>query len=141
MDIPHTQEIYVVIFLNNIFHLYLRNSLVELSLVKAKKDQDRATTLNSLHTLASTASALHICILCVQRYGLWDHEGPLKEHSPSPEHCKDERKSREGDEDGRRKKGGGEDEEEKEGRVSSTSFVEKLEYTERDQLEKVGANT
>lgn len=136
MDIPHTQEIYVVIFLNNIFHLYLRNSLVELSPVKAKKDQDWATTLNSLHTLANTASALYICILCVQRYGLWDHEGPLKEHSPSPEHCKDERKSREG-----RKKGGGEDEEEKDGRVSSTSYLDKLENTERDQLEKVGANT
>lgn len=73
-----------------------------------------------------------------QRYGLWDHEGPLEEQSPSPESCKDEGKTREGDEDERRKEGGGEEEE---GRVSSASILENLENTELDPLEKVGANT
>lgn len=27
----------------------------------------------------------------LMRYGLWDHEGPLEEQSPSPESCKDEK--------------------------------------------------
>ncbi|KAE8280232.1 Piezo-type mechanosensitive ion channel component 1 [Larimichthys crocea] len=70
----------------------------------------------------------------LMRYGLWDHEGPLEEQSPSPEGCKDEGKTREGDEDGKRKEVGGVDEEE--GKVSSTSNLEKLEMTELDQLEK-----
>lgn len=74
-----------------------------------------------------------------QRYGLWDHEGPLEEQSPSPESCQVEGKNTEGDEDGRRKEGAGEEEEK--GRVSSTSILENLEMIELDQLEKVGANT
>lgn len=69
-----------------------------------------------------------VCV-CVQRYGLWDHEGPLEAQSPSSESCKDE-----GHEDGRRK------EKEEEGRVSSTSIVENLEIDELDQLEKVCVN-
>ncbi len=79
--------------------------------------------------------------VCVwtQRYGLWDHEGPLEEQSPSSESCKDEEKNREEDEDGSRKGGGGEEEEK--GRVSSTSILENLEMTEQDHLEKVGVNT
>lgn len=100
--------------------------------------QDQATTLSPTDILASAASASHFCILCVQRYGLWDHEGPLEEQTPSSEHCQDEGKSSEADEAGRRKKGGGEHEEEKKNRTSSTSILEKLESIERDQLEKVG---
>ncbi|XP_074501554.1 piezo-type mechanosensitive ion channel component 1 isoform X2 [Sebastes fasciatus] len=70
----------------------------------------------------------------LMRYGLWDHEGPLEEQSPSSESCKDEGKTREGDEDGiRKERRGGEEEE---GRVSSTSTLENLEITELDQLEK-----
>uniref|UniRef100_A0A8C2ZE34 Piezo type mechanosensitive ion channel component 1 (Er blood group) n=1 Tax=Cyclopterus lumpus TaxID=8103 RepID=A0A8C2ZE34_CYCLU len=71
----------------------------------------------------------------LMRYGLWDHEGPLEEQSPSPESCKDEGKNIEGDEDGRKKEGRGEEEE---SRVSSTSTLDNLEITELDQLEKVG---
>ncbi|KAM9345094.1 piezo-type mechanosensitive ion channel component 1 [Symphorus nematophorus] len=70
----------------------------------------------------------------LMRYGLWDHEGPLEEQSPSPESCKDEGKTRDGEEDGRRKEGG--EGEEEEGRVSATSFVENLQIAELDQLEK-----
>ncbi|XP_029305438.1 piezo-type mechanosensitive ion channel component 1 isoform X2 [Cottoperca gobio] len=70
----------------------------------------------------------------LMRYGLWDHEGPLEEQSPSPESCKDEGKTKEGDEDGRRKDGRGEEEEE--GRVRSTSTLDNLAITELDQLEK-----
>uniref|UniRef100_A0A8C2ZBP9 Piezo type mechanosensitive ion channel component 1 (Er blood group) n=1 Tax=Cyclopterus lumpus TaxID=8103 RepID=A0A8C2ZBP9_CYCLU len=69
----------------------------------------------------------------LMRYGLWDHEGPLEEQSPSPESCKDEGKNIEGDEDGRKKEGRGEEEE---SRVSSTSTLDNLEITELDQLEK-----
>ncbi|XP_062286188.1 LOW QUALITY PROTEIN: piezo-type mechanosensitive ion channel component 1 [Scomber scombrus] len=64
----------------------------------------------------------------LMRYGLWDHEGPLEEQSPSPQSCKDEEKMKEGDEDGGKK--------EKEGRSSSTSTLENLEVTDLDQLEK-----
>uniref|UniRef100_A0A3B4YJT9 Piezo type mechanosensitive ion channel component 1 (Er blood group) n=1 Tax=Seriola lalandi dorsalis TaxID=1841481 RepID=A0A3B4YJT9_SERLL len=74
----------------------------------------------------------------LMRYGLWDHEGPLEEQSPSSESCKDEGKTREGDEDGKRQEGAG-GEEEEEGRVSSTSTLDNLEKTELDQLEKVGS--
>ncbi|KAK5853553.1 hypothetical protein PBY51_014695 [Eleginops maclovinus] len=70
----------------------------------------------------------------LMRYGLWDHEGPLEEQSPSPESCKEEGKMKEGEEDGRRKEGRVEEEEE--GRVSSTSTLENLEITQRDQSEK-----
>lgn len=76
-------------------------------------------------------------LLSVQRYGLWDHEGPLKEQSPSPESCKDEETKREADEEGRKKEGRGQ---EGEGRVSSTSTLDNLEITELDPFEKVGAN-
>ncbi|XP_056291185.1 piezo-type mechanosensitive ion channel component 1 isoform X1 [Pseudoliparis swirei] len=69
----------------------------------------------------------------LMRYGLWDHEGPLEEQSPSPESCKDEGKNIEGDEDGRKKEGRGEEEE---NRVSSTSTLDNLEISELDQLEK-----
>uniref|UniRef100_A0A3B4UVB4 Piezo type mechanosensitive ion channel component 1 (Er blood group) n=1 Tax=Seriola dumerili TaxID=41447 RepID=A0A3B4UVB4_SERDU len=72
----------------------------------------------------------------LMRYGLWDHEGPLEEQSPSSESCKDEGKTREGDEDGKKQEGAGGEEEE--GRVSSTSTLDNLEKTELDQLEKVG---
>ncbi|XP_039639627.1 piezo-type mechanosensitive ion channel component 1 isoform X3 [Perca fluviatilis] len=68
----------------------------------------------------------------LMRYGLWDHEGPLEEQSPSPESCKDEGKTRK--EDGRRNEG--REEEKGEGRVSSISTLENLEITELDQLEK-----
>uniref|UniRef100_A0A8C4IET9 Piezo type mechanosensitive ion channel component 1 (Er blood group) n=1 Tax=Dicentrarchus labrax TaxID=13489 RepID=A0A8C4IET9_DICLA len=71
----------------------------------------------------------------LMRYGLWDHEGPLEEQSPLPESCKDEEKTKEGDEDGKRKERGGEKEDE-EGRAGSTSILEKLEIPELDQLEK-----
>uniref|UniRef100_A0A3B4UV70 Piezo type mechanosensitive ion channel component 1 (Er blood group) n=1 Tax=Seriola dumerili TaxID=41447 RepID=A0A3B4UV70_SERDU len=73
----------------------------------------------------------------LMRYGLWDHEGPLEEQSPSSESCKDEGKTREGDEDGKKQEGAGGEEEE--GRVSSTSTLDNLEKTELDQLEKVGS--
>ncbi|TNN63956.1 Piezo-type mechanosensitive ion channel component 1 [Liparis tanakae] len=69
----------------------------------------------------------------LMRYGLWDHEGPLEEQSPSPESCKDEGKNIDGDEDGRKKEGRGEEEESK---VSSTSTLDNLEISELDQLEK-----
>ncbi|KAL6101427.1 piezo1 [Pungitius sinensis] len=69
----------------------------------------------------------------LMRYGLWDHEGPLKEHSPSPESCKDEGTNREANEEGRKKEGRGE---EVEGRVSSTSTPDNLKMTQLDQLEK-----
>uniref|UniRef100_A0A8D3BYK6 Piezo type mechanosensitive ion channel component 1 (Er blood group) n=1 Tax=Scophthalmus maximus TaxID=52904 RepID=A0A8D3BYK6_SCOMX len=71
----------------------------------------------------------------LMRYGLWDHEGPLEEQSPSPESCKDEGKTgAEGDEDGRRQEGGGGGgEEEEEGRVTSTSTLDNLEVTQQDQ--------
>uniref|UniRef100_G3NCT7 Piezo type mechanosensitive ion channel component 1 (Er blood group) n=1 Tax=Gasterosteus aculeatus aculeatus TaxID=481459 RepID=G3NCT7_GASAC len=70
----------------------------------------------------------------LMRYGLWDHEGPLKEQSPSPESCKDEETKREADEEGRKKEGRGQ---EGEGRVSSTSTLDNLEITELDPFEKV----
>ncbi|GLD65212.1 piezo-type mechanosensitive ion channel component 1-like protein, partial [Lates japonicus] len=70
----------------------------------------------------------------LMRYGLWDHEGPLEEQSPSPESCEDKGKTREGGEDGRRQEAGGEEEEE--GRVCSTSTLDNLDMTELDQLEK-----
>ncbi|XP_059215664.1 piezo-type mechanosensitive ion channel component 1 [Centropristis striata] len=70
----------------------------------------------------------------LMRYGLWDHEGPLEEQSPSPESCKDDGTTREGAEDGRREEGRGEGEEE--GRRSSTSAPENLEITEVDQPER-----
>lgn len=88
--------------------------------------------------MASAASLSLFCVLCVQRYGLWDHEGPLEEQSPSPELCQDEGKSSEVDEAGKRRKGGGEYEEEEENGISSTSTLEKMESIERDQFEKVG---
>ncbi|XP_028278415.1 piezo-type mechanosensitive ion channel component 1 isoform X2 [Parambassis ranga] len=71
----------------------------------------------------------------LMRYGLWDHEGPLEEQSPSPEDSKVEGKTREGEEDGR-----GENEyqqvEREEDRVSASSTVETLEIPELNQLEK-----
>ncbi|XP_039995581.1 piezo-type mechanosensitive ion channel component 1 isoform X1 [Xiphias gladius] len=70
----------------------------------------------------------------LMRYGLWDHEGPLEEQSPSLESCMGEVKTKERNEDGRRQEGGGEEEEE--GRVSSTSTLDNLEMTELNQLEK-----
>lgn len=87
--------------------------------------------------LASAASASLFCVLCVQRYGLWDHEDPLEEQSSSPELYQDEGRSSEVDEAGKRKKGGGEYEEE-ENRIRSTSTLEKLESIGRNQFEKVG---
>ncbi|KAG7214385.1 hypothetical protein INR49_023096, partial [Caranx melampygus] len=72
----------------------------------------------------------------LMRYGLWDHEGPLEEQSPSTESCKDEGKAREGDDDGKPEKGSEGEEEEKKGKVSSTSTLDNLEITELDQLEK-----
>lgn len=77
---------------------------------KSNKEQDRADI---------TLLTVRVCV-CVslrawaQRYGLWDHEGPLEEQSPSPESCKDEK-----NEDG-----GGKE--------------ERGEVDELDQLEKVG---
>uniref|UniRef100_A0A673C536 Piezo-type mechanosensitive ion channel component 1 n=1 Tax=Sphaeramia orbicularis TaxID=375764 RepID=A0A673C536_9TELE len=68
----------------------------------------------------------------LMRYGLWDHEGPLEEQSPSPESCTDEGKPREGDEDGRRERG-----EEEEGGVSTASTQENLEMIELDSPGKV----
>lgn len=72
--------------------------------------------------------------MCVQRYGLWDHEGPLEEQSPSSESCRNEGKTRDEDEDGRKKEGEGEEEE---GRDSSISILENLE-TELDHPKMVG---
>nr|XP_019959133.1 PREDICTED: piezo-type mechanosensitive ion channel component 1 [Paralichthys olivaceus] len=69
----------------------------------------------------------------LMRYGLWDHEGPLEEQSPSSDSCKNEGKTGEADEDGRRQEGG---EEEEQGRVTSTSTLDNLVMTEHDQLEK-----
>lgn len=57
----------------------------------------------------------------MQRYGLWDHKGPLEEQIPSPESCEGETKAGEGDEAGG-KAAGGEDE----------------EIAEVDNLKKVG---
>lgn len=78
-----------------------------------------------------------VCIY-IQRYGLWDNEGPLEEQNPSPDNCKVEGKTKERDEDGKRKGEGGEEDE---GRVSPTSTLDNLEITELDQLEQVSANT
>lgn len=81
-----------------------------------------------------------MCVrVCVKRYGLWDHEGPLEEENPSSENQKDE--AQEGDGDGKKKKkkgGGGEKEDEK---ASSTSNTEMLEVAELEKHEKVGAKT
>lgn len=75
-------------------------------------------------------------VFVMQRYGLWDHEGPLEEPSPSPEDFKVEGKTREGEEPGR-----GENDyqqvEREEDRVSASSTVETLEVPELNQLEKV----
>nr|XP_046257127.1 piezo-type mechanosensitive ion channel component 1 isoform X2 [Scatophagus argus] len=73
----------------------------------------------------------------LMRYGLWDHEGPLEEQSPSPEHCKDEGKTREGDEDGGRKEGGGQKEEEEEEKLKITD----LDKTEKDNVDYVEPRT
>lgn len=75
-------------------------------------------------------SASLVCVLCFQRYGLWDHEGPLKE-DPAPEHCEDERKNVEGEDVGQAEKSEEKDTEEKEGRVSSRTDLEKLENAEQ----------
>uniref|UniRef100_A0A665TZ28 Uncharacterized protein n=1 Tax=Echeneis naucrates TaxID=173247 RepID=A0A665TZ28_ECHNA len=74
----------------------------------------------------------------LMRYGLWDHEGPLKEPSPSTDGCKTEGRTR-GDEDGKKQKEGegGVDESR---RLSSTATLNNLEMTGVDKLEKVGAN-
>lgn len=81
----------------------------------------------------------HVSVcFCAQRYGLWDHEGPLEDKSNSPKSCKDQNKL---NEDVRRK-----DREDREGgaerrRVHSTSTLENLEITELEQFEKVSTNT
>lgn len=77
----------------------------------------------------------------LQRYGLWDQDGPVNEQSFSPKKSKAERKSREGDEAAKRKKGGREDQGWMEDKVCSTSVLEKLENTGQDKLEMVGVNT
>ncbi|XP_029376266.1 piezo-type mechanosensitive ion channel component 1 isoform X1 [Echeneis naucrates] len=70
----------------------------------------------------------------LMRYGLWDHEGPLKEPSPSTDGCKTEGRTR-GDEDGKKQKEGegGVDESR---RLSSTATLNNLEMTGVDKLEK-----
>ncbi|XP_030581310.1 piezo-type mechanosensitive ion channel component 1 isoform X2 [Archocentrus centrarchus] len=71
----------------------------------------------------------------LMRYGLWDHEGPLEDHSPSPETFTVGVKSREGAEDRtgqtERQKGGREDD-----GVSATSTLEILEVTELNHTEQ-----
>lgn len=32
----------------------------------------------------------HLSFLPLQRYGLWDHEGPLEEQIPTPVSCRDD---------------------------------------------------
>nr|XP_043872731.1 piezo-type mechanosensitive ion channel component 1 [Solea senegalensis] len=71
----------------------------------------------------------------LMRYGLWDHEGPLEEQSPSQESCTDETKTSEA-EVGRREEGGGE-EEDKEGRITSSSTLDNLEMIEEDNVDNV----
>lgn len=72
-----------------------------------------------------------------QRYGLWDHEGPLEEETPLSESCKDEGKSNEEDNPERTR---GENEEQVEGRITSSSTLDNLEMPEEDGLEMVGSN-
>ncbi|XP_038593080.1 piezo-type mechanosensitive ion channel component 1 isoform X4 [Micropterus salmoides] len=58
----------------------------------------------------------------LMRYGLWDHEGPLEEQSPSPESCKDEK-----NEDGGGKEERGE--------------VDELDQLEKDKVDYVEPST
>ncbi len=47
----NTKVTYVLLVLNNIFHLYLKNGLGDLSpvnLLKSNKEQDRAAAINSV---------------------------------------------------------------------------------------------
>ncbi|XP_029926105.1 piezo-type mechanosensitive ion channel component 1 isoform X2 [Myripristis murdjan] len=66
----------------------------------------------------------------LMRYGLWDHEGPLEEQTPSPESYKDDGKKKEESWRGEGHK------EEKESRGSTTSSLVNLEVSTLEQLEK-----
>lgn len=82
-----------------------------------------------------------VCLfVCTQRYGLWDHEGPMEDHSASPETFNVGVKTREGDEDGNQKAKRPKEEREDD-RVSTASTLENLEITEISQIKKVGVNT
>lgn len=74
--------------------------------------------------------------VCLQQYGLWDHEGPLDEKSSSKEHGKN---VKEGNENGRKKK----EKEEVAGEAytfSTSSTLEDLDKIEKDPFEQVGAD-
>lgn len=68
--------------------------------------------------------------LCCQRYGLWDHEGPINEDSPS-EHCDDEIRTREEEDVSKAKTREEKDTQEKTVSGSSTSQLEKLEKAQQ----------
>uniref|UniRef100_A0AAX7UFF8 Piezo-type mechanosensitive ion channel component n=1 Tax=Astatotilapia calliptera TaxID=8154 RepID=A0AAX7UFF8_ASTCA len=76
----------------------------------------------------------------LMRYGLWDHEGPMEDHSASPETFNVGVKTREGDEDGKQKAKRKKEEREEDG-VSTASTLENLEIAEISQIKKVGVNT
>uniref|UniRef100_A0AAX7U938 Piezo-type mechanosensitive ion channel component n=1 Tax=Astatotilapia calliptera TaxID=8154 RepID=A0AAX7U938_ASTCA len=73
----------------------------------------------------------------LMRYGLWDHEGPMEDHSASPETFNVGVKTREGDEDGKQKAKRKKEEREEDG-VSTASTLENLEIAEISQIKKVG---
>lgn len=74
-----------------------------------------------------------------QRYGLWDREGPMEDHSASPDDVNVGVKTREGDEDGKQKAKRRKEEREDD-RVSTASTLENLEITEISKIKKVGVN-
>ncbi|TKS85163.1 Piezo-type mechanosensitive ion channel component 1 [Collichthys lucidus] len=126
--IVYTEVMVVVKYLFQ-FGFFPWNSVYEMTL-----NEDKPFFPPRILGLEKTDNYIRYDLL--QLLALFFHRSLLmvKEQSPSPEGCKDEGKTREGDEDGKRKEGGGGDEEE--GKVSSTSNLEKLEMTELDQLEK-----
>ncbi|XP_026046904.1 piezo-type mechanosensitive ion channel component 1 isoform X2 [Astatotilapia calliptera] len=75
----------------------------------------------------------------LMRYGLWDHEGPMEDHSASPETFNVGVKTREGDEDGKQKAKRKKEEREEDG-VSTASTLENLEIAEISQIKKDDEN-
>uniref|UniRef100_I3K5Z2 Piezo type mechanosensitive ion channel component 1 (Er blood group) n=1 Tax=Oreochromis niloticus TaxID=8128 RepID=I3K5Z2_ORENI len=75
----------------------------------------------------------------LMRYGLWDREGPMEDHSASPETFNVEVKTKEGDEDGKQN-AKRQKEEREDDRVSTASTLENLQITEISKIKKVGAN-
>uniref|UniRef100_A0A669AVJ3 Piezo type mechanosensitive ion channel component 1 (Er blood group) n=1 Tax=Oreochromis niloticus TaxID=8128 RepID=A0A669AVJ3_ORENI len=74
----------------------------------------------------------------LMRYGLWDREGPMEDHSASPETFNVEVKTKEGDEDGKQN-AKRQKEEREDDRVSTASTLENLQITEISKIKKVGS--